>query len=94
MGIYNYICLSRFCACAAHEQDNNNYYLYVQWVAMVFLVYREGFAMVLREASALMHISSNNYSTISCLASTIESFKNTFNLYSHFFQTELCKKRG
>ena len=35
----------------------------VQWVAMVFLVYREGMqlplvAMVLREASALMRISS------------------------------------
>ena len=44
--------------------------IYVQWVAMVFLVYREGtrfgmqlplVAMVLREASALMRISSNNY---------------------------------
>ena len=38
----------------------------VQWVAMVFLVYREGMqlplvAMVLREASELMRISSNNY---------------------------------
>ena len=38
----------------------------VQWVAMVFLVYREGMqlplvAMVLREASALMRISSNYY---------------------------------
>ena len=36
----------------------------VQWVAMVFLVYREGMqlplvAMVLREASALMRTSSN-----------------------------------
>ena len=35
----------------------------VQWVAMVFLVYRKGMqlplvAMVLREASALMRISS------------------------------------
>ena len=57
--IYIYICLSRFCACAAHAQDNyNNNYLYVQWVAMVFLVYRV-VAMVLREASALMRISSN-----------------------------------
>ena len=45
--------------------DNNNY-LYVQWVAMVFLVYfprRFGMqlplvAKVLREASALMRISS------------------------------------
>ena len=38
----------------------------VQWVAMVFLVYREGMqlplvAMVLREASALMRTSSYNY---------------------------------
>ena len=38
----------------------------VQWVAMVFLVYREGMqlplvAMVLREASALMRISSYIY---------------------------------
>ena len=63
--IYIYICLSRFCACAAHAQDNNNNnYLYVQWVATVFLVYREGMqlplvAMVLREAYALMRISSN-----------------------------------
>ena len=70
--IYIYICLSRFCACAAHAQDNNNNnYLYVQWVAMVFLVYfprRFGMqlplvAKVLREASALMRISSNIYST-------------------------------
>ena len=46
--------------------DNNNNYLYVQWVAMVFLVYfprRFGMqlplvAKVLREASALMRISS------------------------------------
>ena len=61
-----YICLSRFCACAAHAQDNNNNnYLYVQWVAMVFLVYfprRFGMqlplvAKVMREASALMRIS-------------------------------------
>ena len=47
------------------------YYIYitcicVQWVAMVFLVYREGMqlplvAMVLREASALMRISSYYY---------------------------------
>ena len=68
--IYIYICLSRFCACAAHAQDNNNYnYLYVQWVAMVFLVYfprRFGMqlplvAKVLREASALMRISSILY---------------------------------
>ena len=67
MGIYIYIyiyiyiiCLSRFCACAAHAQDNNNNnYLNVQWVAMVFLVYRV-VAMVLREASALMRISSYN----------------------------------
>ena len=50
-----------------HAQDNNNNnYLYVQWVAMVFLVYfprRFGMqlplvAKVLREASALMRISS------------------------------------
>ena len=68
--IYIYICLSRFCACAAHAQDNNNNnYLYVQWVAMVFLVYfprRFGMqlplvAKVLREASALMRISSILY---------------------------------
>ena len=56
------------CHASAHAQDNNNYYLYVQWVAMVFLVYfprRFGMqlplvAMVLRKASALMRISSNN----------------------------------
>ena len=54
-----------------HAQDNNNYYyldiyIYVQWVAMVFMVYfprRFGMqlplvAMVLRLASALMRISS------------------------------------
>ena len=53
------------CHASAHAQDNNNNnYLYVQWVAMVFLVYlprRFGMqlplvAMVLREASALMRI--------------------------------------
>ena len=62
MGIYIYVCHA-----SAHAHDNNNnYYLYVQWVAMVFLVYfprRFGMqlplvAMVLREASALMRISS------------------------------------
>ena len=43
------------CHASAHAQDNNNNnYLYVQWVAMVFLVYCSG----LREASALMRISS------------------------------------
>ena len=41
----------------------------VQWVAMVFLVYREGMqlplvAMVLREASALMRTSSYNVYTM------------------------------
>ena len=60
MGVY--ICLSRFCACAAHAQDNNNnYYLYVQWVAMVFRRFGMQLplvAMVLREASALMRICS------------------------------------
>ena len=70
--IYIYICLSRFCACAAHAQDNNNNnYLYLQWVAMVFLVYfprRFGMqlplvAKGLREASALMSISSILYIT-------------------------------
>ena len=63
--IYIYVCHA-----SAHAQDNNNnYYLYVQWVAMVFLVYfprRFGMqlplvAMVLREASALMRISSILY---------------------------------
>ena len=64
MGIYIYIYIY-VCHASAHAQDNN-YYLYVQWVTMVFLVYlprRFGMqlplvAMVLREASALMRISS------------------------------------
>ena len=51
------------------QDNNNNNYLYVQWVAMVFLVYfprRFGMqlplvAKVLREASALMRISSYIY---------------------------------
>ena len=63
MGIYIYIYV---CHASAHAQNNNNNYLYVQWVAMVFLVYfprRFGMqlplvAKVLREASALMRISS------------------------------------
>ena len=64
MGIYIYIYV---CHASAHAQDNNNNnYLYVQWVAMVFLVYfprRFGMqlplvAKILREASALMRISS------------------------------------
>ena len=70
MGIYIYVCHA-----SAHAQDNNNnYYLYVQWVAMVFLVYfprRFGMqlplvAMVLREASALMRISSKYIHTLYC----------------------------
>ena len=69
MGIYIYVYIYIYvCHASAHAQDNNNYYyyLYVQWVAMVFLVLfprRFGMqlplvAMVLREASALMRISS------------------------------------
>ena len=61
MGIY--ICLSRFCACVAHAQDNNKYnYLYVQLVAMVYTAkvwHAAAFSCNgLREASALMRISS------------------------------------
>ena len=64
-----YIYYIYVCHASAHAQDNNNnYYLYVQWVAMVFLVYfprRFGMqlplvAMVLREASALMRSSSKS----------------------------------
>ena len=70
MGIYIYIYIYIYvCHASAHAQDNNNNnYLHVQWVAMVFLVYfprRFGMqlplvAKVLREASALMRISSNS----------------------------------
>ena len=75
MGIYIYVCHS-----SAHAQDNNNnYYLYVQWVAMVFLVYfprRFGMqlplvAMVLCEASPLMRISSNYYTHLIIVINTL-----------------------
>ena len=90
MGIY--ICLSRFCACAAHAQDNNNNnYLYVQWVAMVFLVYfprRFGMqlplvAKVLREASALMRISSIYIMNEASQVSPSSSGRNVGCLWSH-----------
>ena len=67
MGIYIYVCHA-----SAHALRMRRIIIiiitciYVQWVAMVFLVYREGMqlplvAMVLREASALMRISSYIY---------------------------------
>ena len=71
MGIYIYIYIY-VCHASAHAQRMRRIIIiiitciYVQWVAMIFLVYREGMqlplvAMVLREASALMRISSNYY---------------------------------
>ena len=58
MGIYIYIYIY-VCHASAHAQDNNNNnnYLYVQWIAMV---YPAKVCNGLREASALMRISSLN----------------------------------
>ena len=74
MGIYIYVCNA-----SAHALRMRRIIIIiitcicVQWVAMVFLVYREGMqlplvAMVLREASALMRTSSiESYAIIAML---------------------------
>ena len=70
MGIYIYIYIYIYvCNASAHALRMRRIIIIiiscicVQWVAMVFLVYREGMqlplvAMVLREASALMRTSN------------------------------------
>ena len=75
MGIYIYIYIYIYvCNASAHALRMRRIIIIiitcicVQWVAMVFLVYREGMqlplvAMVLREASALMRTSSNYFIT-------------------------------